>query len=100
MNAGIDCSHLPGLADSVNIDLLESVKSNYLFEKFCMEHFGCLVSVCMHKNYRTQCIFVTINTQEPQEVALGDPFYENQFSGAKCRKVLRQDCFTFLSLTP
>ena len=44
MNAGIECSQLPSLADSVNIDLFESVKSNYLFEKFCMEHFGCLVS--------------------------------------------------------
>lgn len=42
MNAGIECSQLPSLADSVNINLC--VKSNYLFEKFCMEHFGCLVS--------------------------------------------------------
>ena len=56
-----------------------------------MEHFGCLVSACMHQNYRTQCLFVTVNAQEPQEVALGDPFYENQFSGAKRRKVLHQN---------
>jgi hypothetical protein len=45
VNSGIDCTQLPGLADSVNVDLFENVKSNYLFEKFCMEHFGCLVSV-------------------------------------------------------
>ena len=63
-----------------------------------MEHFGYLVSACMHQNDRTQCIFVTINAQEPQEVALGDSFYENQFSGAKRRKVLRQDSLSHFSL--
>lgn len=59
VNAGIDCTQLPGLADSVNVDLFESVKSNYLFEKFCMEHFGCLVSVhiILCRNYRTQWVY-------------------------------------------
>ena len=45
--AGIDCSVLPSLTDGVNVDLFENVKTNYLFEKYCTEHFGCLVSTCI-----------------------------------------------------
>ena len=41
---------------------------------------------------------IIINAQEPQEVALGDPFCENQFSGAKRRKVLHADSFFHISL--
>ena len=45
VSAGVNCS-IPPLIDSlsVNVDLFKRVKNNYLFEKFCMEHFGCLVS--------------------------------------------------------
>ena len=45
VSIGIDFSLLPSLTDDVNVDLFESVKNNYLFEKFCTEHFGCLVSI-------------------------------------------------------
>ena len=44
VNMGIDYSPLPSLTEGVDVDLFEKVKNNYLFEKYCTEHFGCLVS--------------------------------------------------------
>jgi len=45
-SAGIDCDSVDGLNDSLckEVDLFENVGSNYLFEKFCIDHFGYLVS--------------------------------------------------------
>ena len=45
-SAGIDCDSVDGLSDSLckEVDLFENVGSNYLFEKFCIDHFGYLVS--------------------------------------------------------
>ena len=48
-SAGIDCDSVSGLNDSLckEVDLFETVGSNYLFEKFCIDHFGYLVSIPM-----------------------------------------------------
>lgn len=44
-NAGICCESVPGLRDAMNSDPdpFKGVDTNYLFEKFCIEHLGCLV---------------------------------------------------------
>ena len=49
--AGINCDSVPGLNDtlSMDVDIFEGINSNYLFEKFCVDRFGCVVSQhCMH----------------------------------------------------
>ena len=46
ISSGIDCNPLPSLTDNFHVDLFGNIKSNYLFEKYCVEHFGCLVSLC------------------------------------------------------
>ena len=44
-SAGISCESIPGLTDVLDNDPdpFQSIDSNYLFEKFCIEHLGCLV---------------------------------------------------------
>lgn len=45
-SAGINCDSVPGLVDVLNNDPdpFQCIDSNYRFEKFCVEHLGCLVS--------------------------------------------------------
>ena len=48
-SAGIDCDTVSGLNESLykEVDLFANIGSNYLFEKFCIDHFGYLVSILM-----------------------------------------------------
>ena len=45
-SSGINCENIPGLTDVLDNDPdpFQSIDSNYLFEKFCSEHLGYLVS--------------------------------------------------------
>ena len=45
-SAGINCESIPGLLNALDSDAnpFQSIDSNYLFEKFCSEHLGYLVS--------------------------------------------------------
>ena len=57
-----------------------------------------MLGKCMHHDEIGIQYEYIINAQEPQEVALGEPFYDNQFSGAKYRKVFHGDSFFHISL--
>ena len=48
--ADIALEDVPGMIDifSQDPDPFRGVETNYLYEKFCNEHLGCVVSVCEH----------------------------------------------------
>ena len=45
-NACVSCESIPGLQDVLDKDYdnFEGIDTNYLYEKFCLEHFGIVVS--------------------------------------------------------
>lgn len=49
----------------------------------------------MHASFMSICIH---SLQEPTEIPFGEPFYANQFTGPKRRKVQRNDVFYHVSL--
>ena len=48
-NVGIDLEQIPGLSDVFDTDInpFHGIDTNHLFEKFCYEHLGCLVSLSL-----------------------------------------------------
>lgn len=50
-SAGISCGSIPRLTNVLDTepDPFRNIDSSYRFEKFCVEHLGCLVSWCIAK---------------------------------------------------
>ena len=57
---------------------------------------ACMSSMNIYKHECVTCIYFCL--QVPQEIPFGDPFYTDQFSGLKRRKVRQRDCFYYIPL--